>query len=986
MKRRYLVMIVLVLLSLTVMSVNAQGSVKVQEFYSEVSPEIPIVYFDLFDMQVGETIYVYAESDEIDTRLGLCDISCEVFYADNDDIDVDGGNYNSAFSYTFVEGGNYTIAVGDCCNTETAAGIFRLLIGFNAADVLDGSARPNGANIAAPDENTYTDVLATVGNSTSQVQEFFGEVSSEEPFQYFDIFDAVAGQTLYVYAESDEIDTAVAVCDIDCVDIFAENDDIDGGNFNSALEFTFPADGDYSVVVNDCCEENATGGFRILLGYGAPDILNGTAVPNGANIAVPYEAVPSIPADLTPAPITGDPEIQDFYASVAPEIEYSFFDLFGMQAGETIYLYLASDDIDPWLIVCDIDCEEVFADNDDIDADAGNFNSALVYTFPEDGDYSIAVTDCCRSDVSGVFHLTLGFNAPQVLTGTALPNGATIALPYEPTYVPVTPAVAGGSDAQVQEFTGDIGGDTRFVYYDIFGAVAGQTVYLYAESNDIDTVLGICDITCEEIFAENDDISERNFNSALEFTFPADGDYSIVVGDCCNEEAAGSFVLQLGYNAPEVLRGEGTPNGAEIAAEYLPTRAEIPEVDRTESASCDSLELRERPTLSGPTLTVGTDNFLIHYTLEGEDATTEAFVAEVLAFVETVLEVQTQQLGWPLPPSDCGEGGDTRFDFYLSEILDEGILGFAQPENVVGDNTNSPQTEAWAAYSFLSIDNDFQGVSPPLSVMRATVAHEFHHGIQFGYDIGDATRWFYEATASWMELQTSIADEDATNYTPAVLQQPDLCIGTLEEESGVRLYGEWLLIDTLAQDFGGDSIIRLWEGIAANEGMVNYYDFIAEMGSTPQDVLRHYAVRNLLRDYELGNAFPATVRVEASINDTGTVTPSQSGVQEMSADYVLIRRRGNYTFAIDNSNLSLVVVGIDRGTGQAQVFDLGQSGTVDTTAFSNAYVIILNNAQHADTESCSTTNWQLTVSDGSGSAPTPANGETFNAQNFAPAG
>ncbi|MDQ7035463.1 MAG: DUF6055 domain-containing protein, partial [Anaerolineae bacterium] len=888
----------------------------------------------------------------------------------------------------FTESGDYSIAVADCCNRETASGIFRLLIGFNAPNVLDGSARPNGASIAVPFAATFTDVTATVVNSTAQVQELTGAVSADARFQYFDIFDAVAGETLYLYAESTEIDTAITVCDIDCVEVFAQNDDIDtaSGNYNSALQFTFPADGDYSIAVADCCEEGATGSFRLLLGYGAPDVLNGTAVPNGATIAVPYQATAAIPADLTPAPITGDPQIQDFYASVAPEIEFSFFDLFGMQAGETIYLYLESDDIDPRLIVCDIDCVEIFADVDDIDAEAGNFNSALVYTFPADGDYSIAVTDCCRSDVSGVFHLTLGFNAPQVLTGTALPNGATIALPYEPTYVPVTPAAVGGSGSQVQEFVGNISSDEAFVYYDIFGAVAGQTLYLYADSNDFDTALAVCDIECVEVFAENDDISARNFNSAIEFVFPADGDYSIAVFDCCNRENSGSFRLQLGYNAPEVLRGEGIPNGAVIAAEYQPTRPEIPDVERTESASCDNLELRERPVLSGPTVTVGTENFLIHYTLQGEDATTEAFVGEVLAFVETVLEVQTQQLGWPLPPSDCGEGGDTRFDFYLSEILDEGILGFAQPENVVGDNTNSPRPEVWAAYSFLSIDNDFQGVSPPLSVMRATIAHEFHHGIQFGYDIGDATSWYYEATASWMELQTSIADEDATGYTESVFQQPDLCVGTLDEETGVRVYGEWLLIDSLAQDFGRDSIIRLWEGIADEEGMVNYYNYIAAMGGTPQSVLRHYAVRNLLRDYELGNSFPSTVRVEASINGTGIVTPSQSGVQEMSADYVLIRRRGNYTFAIDNSNLTVLVVGIDRGTGQAQVFDLGQNGTVDTTAFSNAYVIILNNNEHGAVDSCSATNWQLTVSDGSGSAATPANGESFNAQNFVPAG
>ena len=357
----------------------------------------------------------------------------------------------------------------------------------------------------------------------------------------------------------------------------------------------------------------------------------------------------------------------------------------------------------------------------------------------------------------------------------------------------------------------------------------------------------------------------------------------------------------------------------------------------------------------------------------------------MLDFVETVLEVQTQELGWPLPPSDCGEGGDTRFDFYLIEILDEGILGYAQPENIVGDNPNSDEVETWAGYSFLAIDNDFQGVSPPLSVMRATVAHEFHHGIQFGYDVADPFNWYYEATASWIEIKTSPADEDATNYTPAVFRQPDLCIGTLDEDTGVRVYGEWLLIDSMAQDYGNDGIRRIWEYMIDLDGMDSLYAFLDEMGSSPQEAVQRYAVRNLLLSYELGSSLPETVSVEATINEPGVVTPDD-GVQELSYDYVLIRRRGIYTFSIDRSNLSIIVVGIDRGSGEAQVFDLGQSGTVDTTVFSNAYVIILNNDEHSDPNRCNFTDWELTVSDGSNDSQTPSTGEIFDARNFIPAG
>ena len=681
---------------------------------------------------------------------------------------------------------------------------------------------------------------------------------------------------------------------------------------------------------------------------------------------------------------TGTPQIQEFYALVSPDLEYVYFDLFGMQAGTTIYLYTESDEFDTWLAICDIDCEEVYIENDDISAD--NLNSALQYTFPADGDYSVVVTDCSRSDVTGVFRLVLGFNAPNVLTGDAYPNGASIAVPYEPTYTELTTASV-TADAQIQQFYGAVDPETEYAYYDIFGARAGQTIYLYAESEEIDTYLVICDIECVEVFAENDDIADNNVNSALQYTFPSDGDYSIAVTDCCSSEVTGTFRLVLGYNAPEVLTGNATPNGAEIAQEYEYNRVTAGGAERTDLVTCENATLTERPQLSGPELTVGTDNFLIHYTLEGEDSTTDEFVAEVLRFVEVMMDSETSQLGWPAPPRDCGEGGDLRFDFYLEEILSEGdILGYAEPGNVVGDNPNSSYPETWAAYSFMTIDNDFRGVESPLSVMRATLAHEFHHSIQFGYDIADAFSWYYESTASWIETQVSAADEDATGYTEAVFYAPDLCIGTLNEETGVRIYGEWLLIDSIAQDFGDSSIIRLWEYVADYEGMDGYYTFLDSLGTTPQDVLRRYAVRNLLRDYALGSTFPAAVNIESIVNGTGTLVPEISGVQEMSADYLLIRRKGQYTFGINNPNLNVVVVGIDHSMGQAQVFDLGQGGTVNTAVFDNAYVIILNNAQHYDVNACTETDWSLTVNDGSGSAPTAPNGEVFKIVNFIPAG
>lgn len=275
------------------------------------------------------------------------------------------------------------------------------------------------------------------GQTAPQIQEFYAQISPDTPNSYFDLYGMEAGQTVYLYAESEAFDPLVAICDIECEEILARNDDAFEGNSNSALEYTFPEDGDYSVVVTDCCDEAAEGVFRLQISLNAPEVLEGTALATGAEIAIPYE--PTF-IDMS-REFTTTEQVQEFIGAVSPATPFLYYDLFDIPAGQTIYLYLESEAIDPRLVICDINCDEVIAENDDLASD--NFNSALEYTFEADGDYSIAVSDCCnRETAEGDFRLLVGYDAPAVLTGEAVPNGAEIAIPYkanaseEPTVAP----------------------------------------------------------------------------------------------------------------------------------------------------------------------------------------------------------------------------------------------------------------------------------------------------------------------------------------------------------------------------------------------------------------------------------------------------------------------------------------------------------------------------------------------------------------------
>lgn len=656
-----------------------------------------------------------------------------------------------------------------------------------------------------------------------------------------------------------------------------------------------------------------------------------------------------------------------------------YYDLFDLRAGDVLYLYVESNDFDTLIAVGDINFDAVLAEDDD---SGGNLNSALAFEIPADGDYSVAVTDCCNQTATGSFRLLVGLNAPDVLTGNATSTGHTIAVPFGGGQSGGDTS-SGGNRAGVQEFTGRVSPETEFIFYDLYGMQAGTTIYIYAESAEIDTLVAIGDIDFNTELARDDD-SGSGTNSALQYTFPQDGDYSIAVTDCCRSDVTGNFRVLLSLDTPDVLTGNAQPTGAEIAVVYEGETVTVGTTDRTAVATnCGALQAR--PTLSGPELTRETQNFIIHYTNSGRDAASESYVDMVETTLEEVLQIEIGEFGWPLPPIDCGEGGDGRFDVYLMETLDDGVLGYAQPGGVVGDNPSSAFVETWAAYSFLVIDNDFAGYGvAPITGVRATSAHEFHHAIQFGYDLSDPATWLYEATASWMETQVFPDHEDATPYVTDMLDTPDICVGANIEGTN-RIYAEWLIIDTIARDFGPQAVVGLWETAANLEGMPVFYEWASQAGTSAQVVMARVAVRNLLLDYDLASRFRGQVRVEATINGTGTVTPTVDGVQQLGVDYVRVAVPGVYSFQIDQPNLALLVVGI-ASDGTARLFALGDSGTVDTTAYSFAYVIILNTDLHEDSANCTYTNWALSVSDGSGAALTPDTGEIFNAANFVPAG
>ncbi len=537
----------------------------------------------------------------------------------------------------------------------------------------------------------------------------------------------------------------------------------------------------------------------------------------------------------------------------------------------------------------------------------------------------------------------------------------------------------------VQEFTGVVDSTSEVVLYTV-SARAGQVLYahLQATSGSLDSYLGLGNSDLSQILREDDD-SGGGFNAALQYTVTEDGDYTLAVTRY-DASTSGQYRLLVGLDMPAVLQGRARPSGdAFVNPAGSITRAAI-SLNGLGMNLTNCSVLQERPRLSGPEETRDTEHFRLHYTFSGADAVTPEYAQEAYAILDMVWEREIVEFGWPIPPRDCGEGGDDRYDVYLADTLNnDDAMGITMPEAMRGDNPHTDAIETSATYSSLRVDNDFDGDPNAFALLRATLAHEFHHAIQFGYDVNDyGGGWYYEASASWMETQVFPEEEDASPYVGDVFATPDRCVGSdfVSREVGLRIYGEWLLLDSIAQDYGHRAIQRLWELIGVHNGMQSLYVLADELHTTPQSIVQRYGVRNLLRAYPLASRFVGGVRVEALVERAGAVQPRQSGVEQLGVDYVLFRRPGVYAVEVDQPNLDMTLIGVNSKNGFAEVFSLGKQGVIDTTPYQYTYLMLLNTDQHQDGSNCVMTNWVLHVQDAQNQPVTTGEAKIWDATHF----
>ncbi len=199
---------------------------------------------------------------------------------------------------------------------------------------------------------------------------------------------------------------------------FSVWDDRSGRGHAAKFTFTIPAPGDYRLFICSTPWRKTFGDFRLLLGLNAPDVLKGEARPTGHQLADPTKAV-----------WQASQRVDDIDGKLTPEQQFRSVGLYRIYAGETLFVHLnVTKGSLPTVVLQD------FTGIPLASGQPGNDGKTLTlkYTFKENDQsprLRIFFPPGAKDPLFCSYHLLVGINTPQVLTGQAAKQGRLIIQP-----------------------------------------------------------------------------------------------------------------------------------------------------------------------------------------------------------------------------------------------------------------------------------------------------------------------------------------------------------------------------------------------------------------------------------------------------------------------------------------------------------------------------------------------------------------------------
>ena len=229
-----------------------------------------------------------------------------------------------------------------------------------------------------------------------------------------------------------------------------------------------------------------------------------------------------------------------------------------------------------------------------------------------------------------------------------------------------------------------------------------------------------------------------------------------------------------------------------------------------------------------------TAQFVVHYTTgsDGGDAADAPdltddntngvpdYIETYASYFETSYNTEVTGKGFNAPPSDAGQppndandrNPNGKYDLFVYD-LGSGLYGYADPE----DWPTTPSRSFIGVnkdYSWAPSNDDPEGDAK--GAMKVTAAHEYHHAIQFGYDVQEET-WWMETTSTYMEDEVFPVVNDNYNYLPPWFEWSDAY--GLTTFNGTHEYGNFIWAKRLSEDFSDDVVREIWVEDQTTDGL-----------------------------------------------------------------------------------------------------------------------------------------------------------------------
>ena len=298
----------LALLSIHDVSAATMEQGAVQELTGRVDAD-EVVLYRLHDMKQGQQLMIRLEttSGNLDPAVGVISAAVdgkllEALYEEADEIaagrgadpiaameslrrkyflafdDDGGGGLTAALQFDIPANGEYGLLLAGAQKAEgwETFGNYRLLLGINREDVLDGNVQSTGHAFAS---RNLEATPPGVG-----VEEVTGALGGDKIETVFALQAIREGDTLYARLEATGGELVPGLQLKNYAGKLIQGSNKDGKASLASLQYTFPAEAEnYQLQLSACCADSvkAGGTYRLLVGINEPAVLSGDAELDG---------------------------------------------------------------------------------------------------------------------------------------------------------------------------------------------------------------------------------------------------------------------------------------------------------------------------------------------------------------------------------------------------------------------------------------------------------------------------------------------------------------------------------------------------------------------------------------------------------------------------------------------------------------------------------------------------------------------------------